>query len=462
MAQRKKRLTDTLYDTVTSSRQIKSAGALRINLLRVLAPDAVQDAKDRQAERRAWVQSAVAAFRRLVRRQGSDLLASGWQLAPDGVQAIRVLRQIADLGRQDALLNLGRQIQMTTLNHPGLAPLVEMAFYEAYPYVITRLRAGVHPLSQDVGQPMELKRAFRLAGQVSDALQYLHYRGLFHGALSPDDIFVDPTGSPLVAGVGIEQVRRLLQVTERPAPTALTPPEVAQGGAPDARSDVYAVAALIYLLLTGRPPVPGRPTHVAQQHPAIPPALDDILTKALAASPDDRFPSLIEMNRALRPTIYSLRPVSSRPVTSATTDPSAVPKTTARERRLPPPKPARADPAGFPEPVPFPEIDLGVLAEGLVLPELETVHTVAIPPAPPIPEVDWDALLQPIELIELLPTQTAEAVTTKDAGTAEAITTKGAGTAEAATTKGAAVSVPQGAPAQQQAPASRPRRVIRS
>lgn len=456
MAQPKKSLTDVRSNAVTRTTQSKSAANLRMNLLRILASDALQDAKDRQAERRAWVQSAVASFRRLTRREGSNLLASAWQMAPDGVQAIRVLRQIADLRRQDALASLGRQIQMTTLNHPGLAPLIEMAFYEAYPYVITRLRAGVHPLSQEVGQPMELKRAFRLAGQVSDALQYLHYRGLFHGALSPDDIFVDQTGNPLVAGVGLEQVRRLLQVTERPTPTALTPPEVAQGGAPDARSDVYAVAALIHLLLTGRPPVPGRPTHVTHQHPAIPPTLDEILTKALAINPDDRYQSLVDMNRALRPTIYSLRPVAGRPTPKAT--PAPKPDTTpertapARERRLP--TPPRAELAGLPEPIPFPEIDLGVLAEGLVLPELEVMQTVAIPPAPPIPEVDWETLLQPIDLIDLLPTQAAPTATPS-----ASVASSAAPAADAA--PGIAV-VPPTSPPAQKPPTSRPRRATRS
>lgn len=456
MAKRKQRLTDVLYDEVTGAGQIRVTPRWLMKPLQFLAPDSIQDAKIRQVERRAWVQKAVSAFRQLMRRQGLDLLASSWQMAPDGVQAIRVLRQIADLDRQDSLLSLGRQIQMTTLSHPGLAPLVEMAFYEAYPYVITRLRAGAHPLSEDVGQPMALKRAFRLAGQVSDALQYLHYRGLFHGALSPDDIFVDQSGNPQVAGVGIEQVRRLLQVTERPAPTALTSPEVAQGGAPDARSDVYAVAALICLLLTGRPPVPGRPTHVAQQYPAIPPALDEILTKALAANPDERYPSLIDMNRALRPTIYSLRPVSTRPaMTAAPHLAPAAPrehKPAAREQRPPPPARVSVPVFGFPEPLDFPQIDLGVLAEALVMPEIVVMDTIQIPPAPAIPEVNWDALLRPIDLIELLPVQHAPA--------------------SSPTPPPAPLTAPAKAPppirdqgqppASQPPPASRPRRVTRS
>lgn len=453
MAQRKQRLADALYDEVTGAGQIRVMPSWLMKSLQLLAPDAIQDAKIQQTERRAWVQKAVAAFRQLMRRQGLDLPFSDWQMASDGTQAIRVLRQIVDPERRASLISLGRQIQMTTLNHPGLAPLVEMAFYEAYPYVITRLRSGAHPLAEDVGQPMALKRAFRLAGQVSDALQYLHYRGMFHGALSPYDIFVDQSGNPQVAGVGIEQARRLLQVTERSSPTALTPPEVAQGGAPDARSDVYAVAALIYLLLTGRAPVPGRPAHVAQQHPAIPPGLDEILTKALAAKPDDRYPNLIDMNRALRPTIYSLRPVSHRPALTTARPPTPVAsegqKPSAREARPRPVEHASAAISGFPEPVSFPEIDMGVLAEALVMPEINVVHAVEIPPPPPIPEVNWETLLRPIDLIELLPAQNDSGATPTPA------------TAAAAPLANPAASA-QKPPASQPAPPSRPRRATRS
>lgn len=407
MAQRERRLTDALYDEVTGTGQIRVMPRWLMKPLEIIAPDSIQDAGIQLMERRALVRKAVSAFRQLTRREGRQMLASVWQISPDGTQAVRVLQQVAELRQQKSLLDLGRQIQMTTLNHPGLAPLVEMAFYETYPYVVARLRAGARPLSTETGQPMEHKRAFRLINQVGEALQYLHYRGLYHGALSPDDIFVDESGLPLVAGVGVEQVRRLLEITTQPPPTALTPPEVAQGAAPDTRSDVYALAALAYLLITGKPPVPGRPTHLARDYPALPPILDTVLTKALAAQPEERYTNLIDMNRALRPAMHEARAASRRPPREPIT---ATEPGSARRRQQAPERPrpeaaaeATASSAGFPEPLPFPDIDTGVLEEALAMPEIAAIEAIEIPSAPEIPNVDWETLLKPLNLTELLP-----------------------------------------------------------
>ncbi|MCS6845422.1 MAG: protein kinase [Caldilineales bacterium] len=374
-------------------------------LLDVLSPTA-EETRRRPQEVQGLVQRGVARFRQLAQREGSDSLASPWILSSDQQMAVRVLRRVSDLTKQRSLADLGRQIQMLTLNHPGLAPLVEMAIYESYPYVVARLRAGVHPLSAEVRGPMERRRALRLIYQVVEALQYLHHHGYFHGNLSPDDIFVDESGLPLITGVGLEQVRRLLNIQAHPQPTALTPPEVAQGASPDARSDVYAVAALAYLLLTGKPPVPGRPTHLARDVAGLPPSLDAVLTKALAASPDERYANLVEMARALRPALHEARLGSRRP--SQPEQPSGA-APAASQRARPPSRPPAVS-AGFPDPLPMPEIDLSELSRPLQMPEVPTLETVEIP------TVDWAALLKPLNLAETLPSAPeAEAPSSPDA-----------------------------------------------
>lgn len=378
--------------TSTAQRKKGSRRSLLALLLDAFSSP-VEERQRRPQEVRSLVQRGVSRFRQLSQREGANLLASPWVVSADKQMAVRVLRRVSDLTKQRSLTDLGRQIQMLTLNHPGLAPLVEMAIYESYPYVVARLRAGVHPLSAEVQAPMERRRALRLIYQVVEALQYLHHHGYFHGNLSPDDIFVDESGLPLITGVGLEHVRRLLNIQAQPQPTALTPPEVAQGALPDARSDVYAVAALAYLLLTGKPPVPGRPTHLARDVAGMPPSLDTVLTKALAVNPEERYANLVEMARALRPALHEAR-LGSRRTVRPEQPPSATPAAAQRARPSSRPSPASA---GFPEPLPMPEIDLSELSRPLQMPEVPKLDTVEIP------TVDWAALLKPLNLAETLP-----------------------------------------------------------
>ena len=75
---------------------------------------------------------------------------------------------------------------------------------------------------------------------------------------------------------------------------------------------MFAVGALLYVLLTGKMPAAGKPVALSQDIPAVPPAVDAVLTKALAADPVDRYPDLFVMSRELRTAIHSPRSSTKR------------------------------------------------------------------------------------------------------------------------------------------------------
>ncbi|MBS2016310.1 MAG: serine/threonine protein kinase [Deltaproteobacteria bacterium] len=178
-----------------------------------------------------------------------------------------------------------------------------------------------------------VERAVKLMLQVCAGLLHVHARALVHRDIKPDNLLVlpgmDDDGEP------IEQVKVCdfgiaVGGSQANAKLAGTPdymsPEQCRGEAVDARSDVYACGASLYELVTGRPPfeeddtmkllrahmekVPEPPSTRA---PGIPPALDELVMKALAKDPADRQESARELRRELKAVLEAPRRTSSPP-----------------------------------------------------------------------------------------------------------------------------------------------------
>jgi hypothetical protein len=349
------------------------------------------------------VRRAIALYRANSTRGGSQA-AIAWQFSPNGRQAVQVLPIPANSAQQQAFTELSRRLESVTMNHPRLAPILEAAMQQGYPFLAARIGEGFQALTRRFGLPMEPEQAMRIVEQVTSALEYAHYRGVIHGAFDLQDVLVNEQGQASLLGVGVEQMRQRLGATGVTVLSPLLPPEVESGAQPaDMRTDVYAMGALLYVLLTGRVPAAGQQIQLSHAVPAVPVAVDAVLTKALAVDPQERYPSLLEMNRDLRVALRAPRAVT-RPSTPAQRRVDAAPahkSSPATPTARSAPQPARASgptPDGFPEALPMPDIDFSSLNQALEMPEVAAWVQIDIPPAPEIPKVDWGELLQLVDV----------------------------------------------------------------
>ncbi|HEU5440403.1 MAG TPA: serine/threonine-protein kinase, partial [Ktedonobacterales bacterium] len=193
------------------------------------------------------------------------------------------------------------------LQHPYILPLVDLGVAGELPYLVWPL-VPTRPLSARLGQnvSLDLLTIGRYLDQLAAALEYAHEHGVLHGNLAPDGVYIQRDGRLLVADFG---VRPLLDTLRQDTQWHYLytvadpyPPEQALGRPAGTYTDVYALGALLYQLLTGRPVFTGQTREeVAHEHlhsPVLPVSfwrnglplqLDALLATALAKEPRERF-----------------------------------------------------------------------------------------------------------------------------------------------------------------------------
>ena len=162
--------------------------------------------------------------------------------------------------------------------------------------LMQRLAAGRLPLND----------ALRCASQIVDAMRHAHEEGYFHGALTPDAVILTATGVELVpakAGAAGEV-------------TAYTAPERLAGHAPDARTDIFSLGALLYEMFTGRRAFPGySPEELAESLENFTPepigdtGLDRLILTCLAKDPASRWQRVQQVQMEFRILVFSARRV---------------------------------------------------------------------------------------------------------------------------------------------------------
>ncbi len=193
-----------------------------------------------------------------------------------------------------------------SLRHPAITPLVELNMAQGFvvtelvnaPTVEERLRQG-----GDGGWLMPAARA------LLDLLASCHRTGLVHGGLKPTNVFLMPAGVRVV-DVGAHRLLAL-RSTETGGLSSVWPylaPEQLFGAPAAAAGDLYAVGAILYRALTGRPPFARAeddrrepPPRASTVNPALPPAWDAFLERALEPDAAKRFVDAAEMDAALPP-----------------------------------------------------------------------------------------------------------------------------------------------------------------
>jgi serine/threonine protein kinase len=204
-----------------------------------------------------------------------------------------------------------------SLSHPGVVAVYDAGEDEEGPFIIMEFVEGesLHDLLEREG-PLSPERATEVAVAVAEALHFGHERGVVHRDVKPSNVLLDADGRVRVADFGI--ARTLGGTTPLTADGAVmgtasyVAPEVAMGKAATPASDTYSLGVLLYEMLTGRPPFVGEtPISVLLAHQKeepvppgrlaeLPPGLEEVVLRALAKDPAERYQSAAAMAEALR------------------------------------------------------------------------------------------------------------------------------------------------------------------
>lgn len=203
------------------------------------------------------------------------------------------------------------------LNHPHIVSVYDVGNDDNLHYIVMEYVEGLN-LKELIVQNGALspRRAVDIAWQVANALQYAHEHGLVHRDIKPHNIIVAPSGIVKVTDFGIAKVTTEATLTEETVTLGTAQylsPEQAQNGPVTPRTDIYQLGVVLYEAVTGFVPFPGEnPIAVALAHVKEEPVrptllhtdvsqdLENIILKAMAKNPKDRFASAEEMAQALQ------------------------------------------------------------------------------------------------------------------------------------------------------------------
>lgn len=253
--------------------------------------------------------AAVLGDFRLVReigRGGMGIVHEAWQRSLDRAVALKVLAP-ALVGSPSALARFRREAAaLGRLRHPGLVEVYGFGSDGGRHWFAMELVDG-EPLSAVRGRFREPAAAVALVVQVLDALQHAHAAGLVHRDVKPGNVLVRADGSAVLTDFGLALAEDLPSVTAEGGflgTLEYASPEQVQGGAVDARTDVWSVGVLLWELLAGERPfaragatatmqaiLKGDAPPLRQRAPAVGRDLAAIVGRALQPEPERRYPS---------------------------------------------------------------------------------------------------------------------------------------------------------------------------
>jgi serine/threonine protein kinase len=241
------------------------------------------------------------------------------------------------------------------LDHPNIVPVHDYGEQDGYAYLVMPFLNVGNLTTRMQESPLTLEDAGRLMKQISSALAYAHRHGIVHRDVKPSNILLDEHGRAILSDFGLARSysgSSSLTGSAVIGTPAYMAPEQVQGKKAEARSDQYALGVVLFQLATGTLPFEGDTPiavlikHVNEPFPAprsrdpnVPEAIERVILKATAKDPEQRFETVMEMNRSLQAAIaHTLDPVANRAPTieipEQTTLDLPVPERSARPRPL--------------------------------------------------------------------------------------------------------------------------------
>lgn len=201
------------------------------------------------------------------------------------------------------------------LEHPNVCTIYEIGDTpEGELYIAMPLYEGETLHARIAHGPLPIDRVVSIAREIASGVSAAHHQGIVHRDIKPSNVMLLPDGRLKVLDFGVAKVKDIsLTAAGTPVGTvAYMSPEQTRGEEVDHRVDVWALGVVIYEMVTGRLPFSGSSAagliHAIGSRPhmpatelreGVPPALDDLISTALAKAPERRFASMIEVVAAL-------------------------------------------------------------------------------------------------------------------------------------------------------------------
>lgn len=237
----------------------------------------------------------------------------------------------------------------SALDHPNICTIFDLNESGGVNFIAMQFVEGQNVRQLVSGRPLDLRSALSIAIQVADALAAAHSRGIIHRDIKAGNVMVTPSGQVKILDFGLAKLLDAegagpggihhTDLTEVGIPygtATYAAPEQARGERVDARADIFSTGVLLYEMLTGTWPFQGKTSvdvrhAVLHENPPVldqarpggaPPRLQDILDRALAKDPKERYQKAAALRDDLRSVMREVESGASgefaQPITAVT------------------------------------------------------------------------------------------------------------------------------------------------
>ena len=266
-----------------------------------------------------------------IARGGMGIVYRARALDPQRTVALKMLlpHQLGSAGMAERFRLEVRAL--TELEHPAILPVYHVGEHDGLPFFTMKLATGGTLAERKAEFAGDSRRIAELMVTLADAVQFAHEHGVLHRDLKPGNVLFDDAGRAYVSDFGLAKLASAQTGLTRSIDFLGTPhyvaPEIASSSAQRATtaSDVYALGAILYELLSGKPPfeaegIPALLKKIAEDEPAAlsdaPRDLEVIALKCLSKEPSRRYASAAALADDLRAWLAG-RPIAARPVSRA-------------------------------------------------------------------------------------------------------------------------------------------------
>jgi len=261
--------------------------------------------------------SQIGAYiiREEIGKGGMSTVYRAYQQNVDRDVAIKVIKK-SFVGKEEIFQRFQREARLIArLEHPHILPIYDYDGGHEPPYIVMRLMQ-YGTLEQLFTKPLQLTKISILLKQISTAIDYAHRQGILHRDIKPSNILFDQEGNAIIADFGIARIIGEQTMEENitevgvlvGTPNYMAPEQVLGDESVGNRADIYALGVLLFQMLTHKLPyensnamgvllmhVQSPVPRVTEHNPSLPTGLDEVIAKALAKNPVQRYNSALEL-----------------------------------------------------------------------------------------------------------------------------------------------------------------------